>query len=507
MIFMRAFIFSLVAGTLQLAAQAQWVEPDDVREYARVALVDFDTPVSLSSDGDVDWYRLAVARATVLTIVDTENTSSSLQFTVVDSDGEIVELDAASNGYLVGMGIYFISVQGPASETPYTTRFSLTNLRGLSRLGLADDEQPVAEGTWPIWSGYSDAPLEFTLSLDELSMFQADISYQAETPIPYYLRLIDEDGTEWPQAAFMTLPQAFAGQAKQRVNYHLPPGDYTVALYRDQVAEDEAEITFSSAPPNDGFEPNDSGEFARLISANQTGIRIRQFPSDPDWFYFDIETGGALIMEGMPGEDTSWDDIYWPDILQDAPDGPGMSYNYSEATLARYPLEAGRYFIRANPNSYKSVDWTIDLEFTSFLPSDASGDNNTRFYMMGLEPGESLTETIASVAAAGGGESIPVSSDDMELGLTLARIVGASRQGGMTLLGYAKATAQVMNQRLFIEDRPEFSPKIWIGTGFLAEAGVFTPYDPAEPDLALSMRDVFKTTILSPFNSREDDDG
>lgn len=499
MITARILLLALPIG-LTSVASAQWVEPDDVREYARVALLDTETPVQIHSDDDVDWYRIAVSRDAVLHL---DTSDDSLKLVLVTEDGVPVEASLNEADFAVSGGVYFIAASGPVRAAPYHFRYTVRELRGLERLGVDISEPLPAVGQWSISGGTQAVPLRFKLQLDEPAEFTVDLIYDTTKVVPYHMVITDADGSSWPRAKFWAVPQPLRRINHQQTARHLPSGDYAISLYRTRPAEDEVTVVFATSFPNDGFEPNDTRELARRLELPVQAAALSMFPEDNDWFYFEVTEPGIFEITGAPAPDTEWRNVGWPTVSSASEDGPTVAYYFAETGFARYWLaEAGRYFIEMQPKSGRRVSWFMDLEFMP-APS-AVDDSNTDFYVLGLEPGEELSGTLSNVASIGGGESIAVSSDDMDMGLSLARIVIRSGGQNFDLARFTKAACQVMMQRLFEQKRDSFEPRSRIGTEFLIETGVFEPARLNE-SMAHQMKEALTRRLLSPFqNSRED---
>jgi hypothetical protein len=274
-------------------------------------------------------------------------------------------------------------------------------------------------------------------------------------------------------------------------------------LYRAKPADDEVSVVFTTSLPNDGFEPNDTKEFARRLELPVKAAALSMSPEDKDWFFVDVTKPGILQVTGTPAPDTDWRDVRWPTVSLASEDNPAVSNYFSETGLARYWLpEAGRYLIEAKSRAGRRVSWFMDMTFT---PTPNSRDNsNADFYILGVEAGEGLSDILSNVASAGGGESIAVSSSDMDMGMSLARIVIESGDRHFDLTEYTRAVSQVMNQRLFEQERELFEPRSKIGTEFLVKTGMFEPARPKDA-MAHQMKEMLIKRILSPFQHSKED--
>ena len=127
-----------VVATFGAAAQ----EADDNRDWARAGYLDFPMETVISSEEDVDWYRVEVFRPGRFTIKQsTENTAGNYMSVAIEGAAGTLDVPPAaasgenevSQSLLVEPGELFIGFSGPDRDLPYEFEMRFRSL--LARCG------------------------------------------------------------------------------------------------------------------------------------------------------------------------------------------------------------------------------------------------------------------------------------------------------------------------------------------------------------------------------------
>ncbi len=496
----------LTACVLVLPAFAQ--EPDDNTRFARAAYLNFEMTTEVESVDDIDWFRLDVTRPGRLSVNYSAGDGSGAlpQFTLMSDDEELALSSAitddsgtVSQSAIVEPGIHFIGVSSPTAPGEYGFELDLAPLSIGEAYWANVVDTPSASGSYPVHLEGSNAPTVFSLEVDDFSTLRIRYDNLSDVQTQFAGQVLNtETGETVP-----ILPFIDTGDVDPSALVQLFPGEYEVHLSRYGAPDGPARVSFSLGAPGDAFEPNDAPEMASYFPLNQSVSDVHTYRGDTDWLAVELNVAGHLEFGFRPVEPT---DIGYPTayLYPEADLNSYISGNWNSRTgILAYSLEAGRYLLRVTgPNA--ELRTQIRANFRPRQTEDVE-ETDTNFFIVGLADAanEALQNSISSIASAGGGETIPVSGDDMELGLTLANIVSRSEGRTLTIIDYLRATSQVMLQRLGTP--PENDLAAWRASSAsrLAETELFELQEDPAGDTAAQQAARFRERILRYFQPAE----
>ncbi len=496
----------LTACVLVLPAFAQ--EPDDDTRFARAAYLNFEMTTEISSVDDVDWFRLDVTRPGRLSVSFSAGDEAGAlpQFTLMSNDDELAlsspitdESGTVSQSAIVEPGIHFVGVSSPTAAGEYSFELDLASLSIGEAYWANVEETPSASGSYPVHLEGSNAPTVFSLEVDNFSTLGIRYENLSDVQTQFTGQVLNTETGE----TVSILPFIDTGDVAASALVPLFPGEYEVQLSRYGAPDGPARVSFSLGAPGDAFEPNDTPDMASYFPLNQSVSDVHTYRGDTDWLAVELGVAGHLEFSFRPVEPT---DIGYPTayLYPEADPNSYISGNWNSRTgILAYTLEAGRYLLRVTgPNA--ELRTQIRANFRPRQSEDVE-ETDTNFFIVGLADAENaaLQDSISSIASAGGGETIPVSGDDMELGLTLAGIVSRSEGRTLTIIDYLRATSQVMLQRL--GTTPENDLEAWRASSAsrLAETDLFEPQDDPAGDLAAQQSARFRERMLRYFQPAE----
>ena len=491
-----------VVATFGAAAQ----EADDNRDWARAGYLDFPMETVISSEEDVDVFR--PGRFTIKQ--STENTAGNYMSVAIEGAAGTLDVPPAaasgenevSQSLLVEPGELFIGFSGPDRDLPYEFEMRFRELTTAEAFWRVAGDAPEAEGTFPVNLEASSTPRMFTVTMDEMGVLEILYEHTAEGDSLFGAHAVERGGDS---SQIPVYPFWHSEEGVQRALLTLDAGEYDLSLYRYSGQKSEAIVTFAQPGFGDAFEPNDSAELARPLPFNTRLSGVQTYRGDVDWFLVDVPQAGKLefAFAAIEPADGGFPTAYLYRDEQESDRVDHASWNPGIGVLT-FDIEPGSYYLVLS-----GPDTELLTEMTAiYTPAAETGDENdpdTRFYMIGLAEAdnEALQDAVASIAESGGGSTIALSSSDMELGLRLAEIVSDSENRGLSMLGYARATSQVIVQRLFSD--PEKTMTEWISeapTRF-AERDVLEPQDSEEGDLAATQAARFRARMLQYYQTNE----
>ncbi len=502
----RVFIPFLIASAVVFPAVAQ--EPDDETRFARAAYLNFEMTTEVSGVDDIDWFRLDVTRPGRLSISYAAggDAGSLPQFNVTDSDEEIAlsapETDASgvvSQNAIVEPGIHFIGVTGPSGAGGYSFELDLAPLSVGEAYWANIDEPPRANGSYPVHLAGSEAPTVFALEVDDFFTLRIGYENLSAVQTQFAGQVVNRNTDE----AISILPFINTGDVNATALLPLFPGEYDVQLSRYGGADGPALVSFVLEAPGDAFEPNNTPDTASYFPLDQNAYDVHTYRGDVDWLAVEIEVEGRLEFNFLPIEPS---DIGYPTayLYKDSDTGSYISGSWNSQTgVLAYDLEAGQYLLRVTgPDTELRTE--IRASFRSGQAEEID-ESDTNFFVVGLADAanNALQDSISRIAVAGGGETIPVSADDMELGLTLANIVSQSEGRALTIIDYLRATSQVMLQRLGTPPDHDFAVWQEASGSRLSESNLFEPQDDPAGDLAAQQAEQFRERMLRYFQPAE----
>ena len=497
----------LIANVLVLPALAQ--EPDDDTRFARAAYLNFEMTTEVSGVEDVDWFRLEVTRPGRLSISYSAGGDSGTlpQFTLKSDDEELAlsapitdDSGTVSQRKIVEPGIHFIGVSSPTGVGEYGFELDLAPLSIGEAYWANVVQTPSASGSYPVHLEGSNAPTVFSLEVDDFSTLGIRYENLSDVQTQFTGQVLNTETGE----TVSILPFIDTGDVDPSALVPLFPGEYEVQLNRYGAPDGPARVSFSLGAPGDAFEPNDTPDMASYFPLNQSVSDVHTYRGDTDWLAVELDVAGHLEFSFRPVEPTG---IGYPTayLYPEADPNSYISGNWNSRTgiLAYISLEAGRYLLRVTgPNA--ELRSQIRANFRPRQSEDVE-ETDTNFFIVGLADAENaaLQDSISSIASAGGGETIPVSGDDMELGLTLAGIVSRSEGRTLTIIDYLRATSQVVLQRLGTP--PENDLAAWRASSAsrLAETDLFEPQDDPAGDIAAQQAARFRERMLRYFQPAE----
>ncbi|MDF1681597.1 hypothetical protein [Ponticaulis sp.] len=496
----------LTACVLVLPAFPQ--EPDDDTRFARAAYLNFEMTTEVSGVDDIDWFRLDVTRPgrLIVSFSAGEEAGALPQFTLTSNDEELAlsslitdDSGTVSQSAIVEPGIHFIGVSSPTVAGEYGFELDLAPLSIGEAYWANVVETPSASGSYPVHLEGSNAPTIFSLEVEDFSTLVIRYENLSDVQTQFAGQVLNTETGE----TVSILPFVDIGDVDPSAFVPLFPGEYEVQLNRYGAPEGPARVSFSLGAPGDAFEPNDTPDMASHFPLNQSVSDVHTYRGDTDWLSVELDAAGHLEFSFRPVEPT---DIGYPTayLYPEADTNSYISGNWNSQTgILAYSLEAGRYLLRVTgPNA--ELRTQIRANFRPQQSEDVE-ETDTNFFIVGLADAENaaLQDSISSIASAGGGETIPVSGDDMELGLTLASIVSRSEGRTLTIIDYLRATSQVMLQRLGTP--PENDLAAWRASSAarLAETNLFEPQEDSAGDIAAQQAARFRDRMLRYFQPAE----
>ena len=501
-------ILALLACLIGLPMGAQ--EADDDMRFARPGYLNFPMSTQLQANDDVDWYRLEVFRPGNLTIrYDVGPTAGA--FPIVTGRRDDVDFifsppvtsedGTVSQSVQIEPGELFLAFTGEASETDYLFEISLESLSDADLVWRGIDGVPDAAGSFPVDLDINTAPRIFNLSLSE----PAVLVIRSRDEVSGAVRFAGQVVNSSTGATVRQDPYYEPGEDAYVMRNRLGAGEYEVQIHSYNNVVTPTRLIFMTSDFGDAFEPNDTPEMARPIPLNTRVSGVQTYRGDVDWLEVDLPDEGDLVFTFAAIEpETGGHPVAY---LFD-PDNTNSrlyetNWNSASGTLRFNNLSAGRYLLRVTGPDQELVTEVTALFSPNRNPEDS--DPNTRFFLVGLAPegNESLETAVEVIASAGGGETIAMTSNDMELGLTLAEIVSDTEGRGMNLLDVLRASSQVMSQRHFT--RPENTLGDWVegATVRFAATGLFEPVSATEGDLAAREAGNFRARMQRYFAPSE----
>ena len=433
-------------------------EADDQRAFARAAALFTDFEVSISSETDQDWYRVVLFRQGILTLTQKQARSDQLELALFDPEDQPVALvDPVWKGddlvySLPGAlpGAYYIRLGGPARPAPYIMALDLTAQSDNSEPNDTPKTARPAKGSYTI-NRHSDTDQDwFALKLDEPSLFRIVIGPQGAERGAFTAEITSAETGQTINPPFFASHDK-DGAVIQMLMTHLIEGDYNIRLTAPHVGQSSGPVRFETLIITDPFEPNNSAEMARPWGLGETIRAVELFPGDADWFFVDLEMPGELIVE-LISEVAPEISIY---ADQDRETALPLKPN---AGQPGYSLDApaGRYFIKATlpGNTTGRVDARL-----AFIPRPA-GNNDTLFFMIGLDTSDSTLDQLTSIAKEGQGEVLAVAANDLDLALSLGSVVAQTQKRRLGIGHLVRTSFKIMQEKAFRIYDTVFTPTL-----------------------------------------------
>ncbi len=379
-------------------------EPNNDIASAKLIAVGTDVTGAISTNGDVDVYRVTVPTHGTFHVTCTQ--PADFYMAILNEAGtQIAGGDLGTPGKTMVLdtdvfepGNYYVLVRGYSSshksDTPYTLRAEFREARD-----AFEPNDSIQQASTVVSGRQFDS---FIYRPGDVDFYRIDVSWpstikvKSTQPADYHLSIVDSSGAQQLYGGDLGTPgqdMFLEGDVYESGTYYVVMRGYSTN-YHDMHNPYTMTITVTPGGP-DRFEPNDAPEQASVPPLGQPFSAFISRPVDKDYYKVNITGPSQIVVESDQPAD------YWMGILH--PDGAtalaGDDFGNvgTPMAAAHYVFEPGVYYVLMR--GYGSSAYNMHTPYNMKIQvkpalHDSAEPNDSASQARGLQLGQPVTGVI-----------------------------------------------------------------------------------------------------------------